>query len=180
MRKFALTCAILAAAVPAAAWADNGCPDKVTPDLITGFGDPVGWLQDGQTVHQPTGVTILGAPVSYVVVTREAGKDTIEEIDYRFGGVTRKYTERYPLDLRKAFDGAYAGARCAGDKVTSCAVAFQATSSSSGRLAGVELGEGPADVPASAHGPAIAQVKADYASDDQGPVFLACLYDTGG
>jgi hypothetical protein len=177
MRKALLSCAAVSLLLPTSAWAEGGCPEKITADLVTALGEAAGALDDGQTVYQPAGLTMLGASVSYVVAMRQPGKDPIEELDYRLGKSMRKYSERYPLDLRKAFDQAYSGSKCGGDKVTSCSIAFQ-SNAAAGRLAGVQLGEGSFEVPAGASGAAIPLVKEDFASDDQGPMFLVCLYDT--
>jgi hypothetical protein len=178
MRELLIACAAVSLLVPASALADDKCPAKITPDLVTSFGDPVGTVDKGQTLHQLAGSTMLGQPSPYVVVTRTDGGDAVEEIDYRIGTVMHNYSELYPIDVRKAFDKAYPGGNCGGSKVTSCSIAFQG-GGSAGRLAAVKLGEGAIDSPDDAQGPQAVLVKNDFGSDAAGPVFLVCLYDTG-
>lgn len=178
MRDFLLPIAALAATVPGAAWADDGCPQKAGPDLITALGAPAATLTATQAIYQPAGATMLGLPVSYVVVTKGSG-GAIEEIDYRFDGIMRKYSERVPQNVLRAFDKTYADAGCASGRVSSCSIAFQSNSPKAGDLAAAEITDPAIDVPAKAEGTALTLVKADYAREDQGPVFLVCLYDTG-
>lgn len=181
MRSLLLSLTALAVAAPGAAWAADGCPDKITPAVVTALGDPAATLPGGQAIYQPAGATVLGMPVGYVVVTKASGKDVIEEIDYRFSGVMRKFTEHYPKPVLEAFDKTYSGASCASGRSTACAVAFQTDGKAStvGRLSAVEVGDPGLDVPANAQAAILSTVKADYASSDSGPVFLVCLYDAG-
>jgi hypothetical protein len=176
MRRYLLSLAALPLLLPATVWAADDCPNKATPEVLAGLGEPAGTLDASQTVYRPSGLTMLGLPVSYVVVSKVSGKDDVEEIDYRFDGVMRKYSERYPKAVLQAFDKAYSGASCSSGRVTSCSIAFDNKSPGPGQLSGVAIGEGSVSAPDKAEGEALAAVKADFASDDAGPVFLVCLY----
>jgi hypothetical protein len=145
MRSFLIPFAALAMALPTAAWADDGCPTKATPDLLTALGEPTATLSGGQAVYQPSGATMMGMPVSYVVVSKASGGG-IQEIDYRFAGLMRKYGQRFPADVLQAFDQTYTGTSCASGKVTSCGTAFDAKAT--GDLLSAEINEGYIVVPA--------------------------------
>jgi hypothetical protein len=175
MRNLLLSVAALAAMTPNAAWADGGCPPKATPELLTALGEPAATIPGGQTIYQPSGVAMLGMPVSYVVVTKGSG-DAVQEVDYRFAGVTRKYGDRFPQPVLQAFDKSYS-TTCGAGKVTSCAAGFDAKAA--GDLAAAEINEAYIDLPAKPQGGALAMVKADFASQNQGPVFLVCQYNAG-
>jgi hypothetical protein len=166
----------LAAIVASPALADDmACPDKVTPELVSSLGDPAAWLAPGQTLHRSAGLTIIGHPVSYVLVNRAGGSETgaVSELDYRLEGATRPYGQRYPADLRKAFDKGFAGSNC-GSGNSSCVIAF--TGGSAGQIADAELSEGELAMPKGAHGDGLTLVKADLDLADADPVFLVCVY----
>jgi len=175
MRDFLLPLAAVALVTPGAALADDSCPKSITPDLMTAMGEPGATLKGGQTIYQPASATMLGMPVSYVVVMKGPG-DVVEEIDYRFAGVMRKYSQHYPDNVLQAFDKAYS-ADCAGGKVSSCGVGFDAKNEKVGDLAAAQVSEAEIDLPSKIEGPALTMVKADYASQTQGPVFLTCQYN---
>ena len=177
MRDFLLPVAAVALLMPGVALADDSCPKSLTPDVMTALGEPAATLKGGQVIYQPASATMLGMPVSYVVVTKGSG-DVVEEIDYRFAGVMRKYGQRYPDAVLQAFDKAFS-ADCANGKVTSCGVGFTAKDGKAGDLVAAQVTEAEIDLPAKVEGAALTQVKADYASQTQGPVFLVCLYNTG-
>jgi hypothetical protein len=176
MRKLLIVPAALAAFASTAASADDvACPLKLTPELTTSLGDPVGWLNPGQTVHTPAGLTMLGRPVAYVLAIRTSGDAAapVSELDYRLQGVTRPYGSRYTVDLRKAFDSGFKGSACASG-TASCVVDYKA--SGPGDFSGAELSEGSIAMPKTAHGDGLAAVKADYGLDGADPVFLICHY----
>jgi hypothetical protein len=173
MRGLLVPFAVLAFALPGVASADGGCPAKATPDVLTAFGEPAATLKGGQVIYQPAGVTMLGMPVSYVVVTKGAG-DAVQEIDYRFAGLTRKYGQHFPQPVLQAFDKAYDGATCADGKVTSCGIGLDGKAT--GDLTAAQINEAYIDLPAKADG-ALAMVKADFSSQTEGPVFLTCQYN---
>jgi hypothetical protein len=176
MRRLLELSIALAALGSSPALADGvACPDKVTPELLTSFGDPAAGLEPGQTLHRPAGLTIIGHPVSYVLVSRVGGSETgaVSELDYRLEGATRPYGERYPADLRKAFDKGFTGSNC-GSGNSSCVIAF--TGSSAGQIADAELSEGELSVPKEAHGDGLSLVKADLDLANADPVFLVCVY----
>jgi hypothetical protein len=174
MRILLIPFAALAVALPATAWADDGCPTKATPELLTALGEPTATLSGGQTVYQPSGTMMMGMLISYVVVTKSSS-GAVQEIDYRFAGLMRKYGQRFPVNVLQAFDKTYSGASCASGKVTSCGTAFD--SKASGDLLSAEINEAYIEVPAKAEGAGVAMVKADYSSQTQGPVFLVCQYN---
>lgn len=173
MRGLLIPFAALAVALPGAAWADGGCPAKASVDVLTAFGTPAATLKGGQVIYQPTGVVMLGMPVSYVVVTKGTG-DAVQEIDYRFAGLTRKYGQHFPMPVLQAFDKAYDGATCSEGRATSCSFGLDAKMA--GDLNGAQINEAYIDLPAKADG-ALAMVKADFSSQTQGPVFLTCEYN---
>ena len=174
MRAFILLpLAAMAVTLPAAAQADDGCPSKATPELLTALGEPAVTLSGGQVIYQPANATILGKPVSYVVVTKGSGGG-VDEIDYRVAGLTRKYGQRFPVDVLQAFDKTYNGT-CATTKVTACGAAFD--SKAAGDLSAAQVNEAYIDLPSKGQGAALSMVKADFASPSQGPVFLVCQYN---
>jgi hypothetical protein len=171
-----LVTAALAAIIATPAAADDiACPTKVTPELLTSLGDPVGWLAAGQTVHAPAGLTMIGQPVAYVIAVRAGGDAAapVTELDYRLQGLTRPYGDRYAVDVRKAFDKGFAGSNCASANA-SCLVDYK--TNTAGDFSGAELSEGNVTMPKEAHGDGLAPVKADYNLDSADPVFLVCHY----
>lgn len=169
--------ALLAAAAlvaPSAGYA-NECPPEVTGEFEASLGETVAWLEPGQTVHTPAGLTILGKPVSYVIARRSAEGGSIEELHYRFSDVVRPYDQAYAADLREAFDEAFSTSGCGGSRDPVCAVAYQ-NQSGAGRLSGGKLSVGDLWIPDEARGPALSLVQADYDLDGADPVFLVCLY----
>jgi hypothetical protein len=177
VRNFVLVTAALAVITSAPAAADDiACPVKVTPELATSLGDPVGWLGAGQTVHAPAGLTMLGQPVAYVIAVRTNGEAgaPISELGYRLQGINRPYGNRYTVDLRKAFDQGFKGSNCGGGGNASCVVDYKANAD--GDLSGSELSEGNISMPKEAHGDGLGPVKADYNLDGSDPVFLVCHY----
>jgi len=169
-----LSAAALAAISSTAASADDiACPLKLSPELMTSLGDPVGWLNPGQTVHAPAGLSMIGRPVAYVLAVRAGDGAPVSELDYRLQGLTRPYGSRYAVDLRKAFDAGFKGSDC-GTGSASCVVDYKA--SAPGDFSGAELSEGSISIPKTAHGDGLAAVKADYNLDSADPVFLICHY----
>jgi hypothetical protein len=175
VRSILLSAAAMTAMTATAAWADGGCPPKAAPELLTALGEPAATIPGGQAIYQPPGVAMLGMPVSYVVVTKSSD-GAVQEIDYRFAGVTRKYGDRFPQPVLLAFDKSYSTS-CGGGKVTSCGAGFDAKAV--GDLSAAEINEAYIDLPAKPEGAALAMVKADFASQNQGPVFLVCQYNAG-
>jgi hypothetical protein len=177
VRNFVLVTAAFAAIASAPASAEDiACPQSVTPELLTALGDPVGWLGAGQTIHAPAALTMVGQPVSYVIVVRASGDAAapVAELDYRLRGLNRPYGDRYAIDLRKAFDKGFAGSSCGGGGNMSCVVDYSAKTA--GVLSGAELSEGNISMPKEAHGDGLGPVKADYNLDGADPVFLVCHY----
>lgn len=176
MRNLLIVTAAFAALAPAAAAAEDiACPTKITPELVTALGEPVAWLGTGQTVHAPAGLTMIGRPVNYAIAFHAGdGTGPISELDYRLQGVNRPYGDRYPVDLRKAFDNGFKGSSCGSAQNTSCVVDYKANAD--GDLSGAELSEGNISMPKEAHGDGLAPVKADYNLDGSDPVFLVCHY----
>jgi len=176
MRTLLIASAALAAIASSPASADDiPCPTKITPELVTALGEPVGWLGAGQTVHAPAGLTMIGQPVSYVLAVH-AGSDAaapITQLDYRLQGLNRPYGQRYAVDLRKAFDKGFTGSSCASGNA-SCLVDYK--TNAAGDFSGAELSEGDITIPKEAHGDGLAPVKADYKLDGADPVFLVCHY----
>jgi hypothetical protein len=176
MRKLLLVSAALAtlASSPASA-ADDACPQTAPADLAATLGAPVAWLAPGQTIHAPANLTVMGLPVAYVVVTHAGASDegAVTEMDYRLKGANRPFGERYPVDLRKAFDKGFSGSNCASAN-SSCSVSM--TGSSAGHLSDAELSEGDLSMPKDAHGDGLALIKADMDMDNADPVFLDCVY----
>jgi hypothetical protein len=167
--------AALAVVAPAAAAAEDiACPTKITPELIAALGEPVAWLEAGQTVHAPAGLTMVGHPVTYVIAFHAGGTGPIAELDYRLQGLNRPYGDRYAVDLRKAFDQGFKGSNCGSAQNTSCVVDYKANAD--GDLSGAELSEGNISMPKEARGDGLAPVKADYDLDGSDPVFLVCHY----
>ena len=177
MRDSFLLFAPILLLAPSVALAE-GCPSGVTPELEAALGEPVAWLGAGQTVHTPAGLTMLGQPVGYVIAKRSGEGAAIGELDYRLQGAVRAFGERYPDDLRRAFDKEAPGAGCGGSNGGSCVVGVNSRGEP-GQLSGVELGQGNLSVPADARGPALALVEADYDLEDADPVFLVCLFEAG-
>ena len=177
MRDSSLWFAPILLLAPSVALAE-GCPSGVTPELEAALGEPVAWLGAGQTVHTPAGLTMLGQPVGYVIAKRSGEGAAIGELDYRLQGAVRAFGERYPDDLRRAFDKEAPGAGCGGSNGGSCVVGVNSRGEP-GKLSGVELGQGNLSVPADARGPALALVEADYDLEDADPVFLVCLFEAG-
>jgi hypothetical protein len=178
MRKLLIIPAALAALASSVASADDiACPAKLSPELMTSLGDPVGWLNAGQTVHAPAGLTMIGQPVAYVLAIRASGDAgaQITELDYRLQGMSRPYGSRYSVDLRKAFDTGFKGSTCASGNA-SCVVDYK--TSTVGDFSGAELSEGSISIPKDAHGDGLGPVKADYNLDGADPVFLICHYQT--
>ena len=178
MRKLLIVTTALTAMVAAPAAADDlACPQKLTPELISSLGDPVGWLAAGHTVHAPADLTMVGQPVSYVLVVRASGAADapISELDYRLQGLTRPYGERYSVAVRKEFDKGFKGSDCASGN-SSCVVDYKA--SATGDFSGAELSEGEISIPKDAHGDGLGPVKADFNLDSADPVFLVCHYQT--
>ncbi|MGZ3196059.1 MAG: hypothetical protein ACXWI1_02995 [Croceibacterium sp.] len=178
MRNLLIITAALAAIASAPAAADDiACPRKITPELATSLGDPVGWLAAGHTVHAPAGLTMIGQPVAYVLVVRASADPAspIVELDYRLQGLTRPYGSRFAVDLRKAFDKGFSGSgsNC-GTGTGSCVVDYKA--SADGDFSGSELSEGDIKMPKEAHGDGLGPVKADFNLDGADPVFLVCHY----
>jgi len=176
MRSFPSSFAALALAVPTAVQAASGdCPPSITPELESSFGEPVAWLEPGQTVHQPAELTVVGQPVSYVLVIRASGEGgPITELDYRLRGNTKPFGERYSVDLRQAFDKSFSASECGSARNVPCAVVFK--SSAADQFNGAELSEGDLSIPKEAHGDGLPLVEADYDLADADPVFLACHY----
>lgn len=178
MRRLLAIPVALAAIASSAASADGlACPSKLTPELISSFGDPVAWLAPGQVVHAPAGLTMVGQPVAYIIAVHTGGDAAapVSELDYRLQGLTRPYGARYGVDVRKAFDKGFTGADC-GSVQGSCVIDYKA--SADGDFDGAELSEGNITIPKDAHGSGLAQVKADYNLDGADPVFLICHFQT--
>jgi hypothetical protein len=169
--------ALLAAAAliaPSAGHA-NECPPGVTGEFETSLGETVAWLEAGQTVHTPAGLTVLGKPVSYVIARRPAEGRPIQQLDYRFGDLVRPYDQDYPLDLRQAFDKAFSASVCGKSRDPVCAITYS-NKEGGGRLSGGKLSVGDLWIPDEARGPALPLVQADYDLENGDPVFLVCLY----
>lgn len=179
MRDLLLPFAALAVAFPAVAAAADGCPKQAAADVVTALGDSAATLGGDQTVYQPTGVTVMELPVSYVVVTKGAG-GSIEEIDYRLQGIMRNYNEHYPKAVLEAFDKAYPGVGCSTGRVTACAMAYDLKGAPGKALADARIGDPGFDVPAAGQGAVLGTIKTEYAHQDSGPVFLMCRYGGGG
>lgn len=173
MRDLLVSVAALAAmTLPSVALADDACPPKITPEVESALGAAAATLGPGETVYTPAGAMVIGRPVSYVLVHRDADGKPITEIDYRFQGLNRPYGQRYTPDLRKSFDHAYPGTACTSNG--SCATSY--TGPAAGQLADAELGEADLTVPKGAQSDALSLVKADYDLSGADPVFLICHY----
>ena len=176
MRNLLVVTAALAAIVSAPASADAiACPPKVSPELITSLGDPVGWLAPGQTVHAPAGLTIIDRPVSYVLAMHAKGDPAgpITELDYRLQGLNLPFGKLYTIDLRQAFDKGFSVGDCSRTK-NQCLISYDV--SAAGDFSGAELSEGSITMPKGAHGDGLGPVKADYNLDGADPIFLVCHY----
>lgn len=176
MRALLTLSAALAAIASSPAFAeDMACPAKITPEVLTSLGDPAAWLAPGQVVYRPAGLTIIGQPVSYVLAIHAGGDEAgpVTEVDYRLQGASRPFGERYPADLRKAFDKGFSDSGCSTQNV-SCSISF--TGTSPGQLTDAELSEGDLSIPKEAHGDGLSAVKADLRLDNADPVFLSCIY----
>lgn len=169
------TAALAAIASSAAAAADIPCPTKVTPELVTSLGEPVGWLAAGQTVHAPSGLTMLGMPVNYVIAVRASADAAapVTELDYRLQGMATPFGSLFALDLRNAFEKGFPDSDCAKPH-GSCVIDYKP--SAVGDFSGAELSEGNITMPKDAHGDGLGPVKADYKLDGADPVFLVCHY----
>jgi len=177
MRNLLIASVALATVISTPAAADDSvCPQKLTPELVTALGAPAAWLAPGQTVHNPAGLTVMGQPVAYVVARHAGGKDdgAITELDYRIQGATTPFGQRYPTDLRKAFDKGYSGSDC-GSQNSSCSIAIKG--GGDGSLSDAELSEGDLTLAKDAHGDALTLVKADRDLSSADPVFLDCIYN---
>jgi len=177
MRNLLIATAALTAVFATAAPADEGgCPQKLTPELAAALGTPAAWLAPGQTVHNPAGLTVIGQPVAYVIARHAGGTDdgAITELDYRLQGATKPFGQRYPTDLRKAFDKGYSGSDCASQN-SSCSIGLKG--GGAGTLSDAELSEGDLTLAKDAHGDALALVKADRDLSSADPVFLDCIYN---
>jgi hypothetical protein len=161
--------------LPSAAWAE-GCPADIDAGLVATLGNPAATL-GANTVHTPAGVTVLDLPVSYVIAHRASEGGPIAELHYRLQGAVRPFGERYPIELRKAFDKEAPGSECGGTKAVSCAVAVR-SKGDPGHISGMELGPGDPALPNDKSAPAYALLEADYDIADGDPVFLVCLYET--
>jgi hypothetical protein len=153
----------------------NECPTRVTDEVEAALGEPVAWLEAGQTVHTPAGLTMLDRPVSYVIAKRSAEGAPVQQLDYRFGDLVRPAAQDYPADLRKAFDKAFASSSCGKARDPVCAITFN-NREGGGRLSGGKLSLGDLWIPDDARGPALQLVKADENLGNGDPVFLVCLY----
>lgn len=177
MRNFILVTAALAAIASAPASAEDiACPTKADAALAATLGEPVAWLGAGQTVHAPTGMTMIGQPVAYVIAIHASGDaaSPVTELGYRLQGISRPYGNRYSPELRKAFDQGFKGSNCGSGGNASCLVDYK--TNADGDLSGAELSEGNITMPKEAHGDGLGPVKADYNLDGADPVFLVCHY----
>lgn len=174
MRRSTSLLAAAAMIAPTIAHADD-CPTRITDEVEAALGEPVAWLEAGQTVHAPAGLTMLEKPVSYVIARRSAEGERIQQLDYRFDGLIRPADQDYPPDLRKAFDKAFNSSVCGKDRDPVCAITFS-NKEGGGRLSGGKLSVGDLWIPDDARGPALQLVKADEDLGNGDPVFLVCLY----
>jgi hypothetical protein len=175
MRDVFMGLAVLAALAPAAARAEEPCPQRVNAEFEASLGEVAATLGGGQSIYTPAGLRMLDQPVSYVLVIRQGEEATsaITELDYRLQGVNRPYGERYPESLRKAFDAGF-DTDCGTGRNSSCVVSVRSTQV--GELTGAELGQGNVTIGADASGAGLALAEADYDLDGVDPVFLVCLY----
>lgn len=174
MRRSITLLAAAAITAPSVAHA-NQCPTRITDEVEASLGETVAWLEAGQTVHTPSGLTMLDKPVSYVIAKRPAEGRPIQQIDYRFSNLLRAANQDYPPDLRKAFDKAFSSSVCGKDRDPVCAISFS-DSEGGGRLSGGKLSVGDLWIPDDARGPALQLVRADEDLGNGDPVFLVCLY----
>ena len=171
---FLVSAAAFAAATASPALAEDPCcPKAITPEVITALGEPVGWLVAGQTVHTPSAQTMMGLPVSYIVVVHSGGAADapVTELFYRLQGSSKPFGQRFALDVRKAFDKDFPGADC---EKTSCSMGFKTTAT--GQLVDAALSEGELSLPKEAHGDGLKLVKADMNLANADPVFVDCNY----
>jgi hypothetical protein len=152
---------------------DKACMTDVTPELEAFFGEPVAWPEEGHTVHTPGGLTVLGQPVSYVLVKRSGSDGRIDEVGYRLQGLQRRVGQPHDAGLLKAFDSEFEAAKCVGSTLSSCGVMYRPNGSA---FAGAQIGSGEIDVSRDARGPSLALIEADYDLLDADPVFLVCFY----
>jgi hypothetical protein len=174
MRRSITMLAAAAMIAPTIGYA-NECPTRISDELEASLGEPVAWLEAGQTVHAPSGLAMLDRPVSYVIAKRPAEGSSIQQLDYRFNGLVRPGDQEYPSDLRKAFDKAFNSSVCGKDRDPVCAITFS-NKEGGGRLSGGKLSVGDLWIPDDARGPALQLVKADESLGNGDPVFLVCLY----
>ncbi|MXP40298.1 hypothetical protein GRI75_01400 [Altererythrobacter soli] len=174
MRRSITMLAAAASIAPTIAQA-NDCPAGMSDEVEAALGETVAWLEAGQTVHTPAGLTMLDKPVSYVIAKRSAEGERIQQLDYRFNGLIRPADQEYPSDLRKAFDKAFNSSVCGKDRDPVCAITFS-NKEGGGRLSGGKLSVGDLWIPDDARGPALQLVKADENLGNGDPVFLICLY----
>jgi hypothetical protein len=152
---------------------DKACMDEVTPELEAFFGEAVAWPDEGQAVFTPAGLTILGHPVSYVLVKHGGPDGVIDEIGYRLEGMQRKVGQPHEAKLLKDFDAEFHAADCSDSKQSVCGVIYDGKDTV---FTGAEVGSGEIYVGRDARGPSLALVEADYDMADADPVFLVCFY----
>ena len=174
MRYLVSLAACAAVRAPSAAWAEDPC-SRTPADLLPGFGAPAGNPEDGRTAYMPTGLTMLGREVSYVLVMRQGGDGPIEEVSYRLKDATRKIGSPPDGALSKAFDDAFYGGSCTKSKNSSCGVAYDPAKSEG--LSGAELNSGSLWLEDKVTGPAIPLIRADLNLPDAAPIFLVCVYE---
>jgi hypothetical protein len=183
MRGLILCLATGALALPAVANAE-ACPKAADAKFAKTLGKVQAWLNDDEAVYTPTGVSKLGAAVSYVIVDssmRWNGKSYdnvgIEKLRFRLQNVQRASGSSYPASILSAFDGDYPGSGCAGGG-SSCEAAG-VSANGLGTLVSAAIDEGDLYVRDSAYGPALDKVRADYMLDAD-PAFLVCEYQAEG
>jgi hypothetical protein len=174
MRRSITMLAAVAMIAPTVGYA-NECPTRVTDEVEASLGEPVAWLEAGQTVHTPAGVTMLDRPISYVIAKRSAEGAAVQQLDYRFSELVRPADQDYSPELRKAFDKAFNSSVCGKARDPVCAITFS-NKEGGGRLSGGKLSVGDLWIPNDARGPALQMVKADENLGNSDPVFLVCLY----
>lgn len=171
--RFSSTCLAAAVALAPCAVQANVCGTEVTSELEASLGEPVAWPDEGQTVHTPAGLTVLGHPVSYVLVKRGGAGGRIDEIGYRLQGLERKVGQPHDQRLLRDFDAEFDSADCADSKESSCGVVYRPNG---GTFTGAEIGSGEVYVARDARGPSLALIRTDYDLPDSDPVFLVCFY----
>ena len=184
MRGLILSLATGALVFPAVANAE-ACPQTVNSRFEKTLGKAQAWLNDDEAVYLPTGVSKLGASVSYVIVDssmRWNGKSYdnvgIEKLRFRLQNVQRTSGSSYPASILGEFDDDYPGSGCASGGGDSCEAAGVAARGF-GTLVSASIGEGDLYVRDSAYGPALDKVRADYMLDAD-PAFLVCEYQAEG